>query len=222
VPQKAPNNAPDLLSSLLWQVGKKLEPGTLFHFKLQSPPETGPAVYSGTFSIVSGGSVTSPRRGDVWRGGENRDVTWAGFNGAEVEVELCRGDDTPGTIIARATPNDGSCTWTVPAGLVGLNFYVKVTATTDPTSVVRSEPFEIAAQGITNPRHGEVLRAGESHVVSWSGFGSTQVSLELHRGTFQQGVITPTATIDNSGSFTWQVPLDRVGWGTDADFHIVV
>ncbi len=81
--------------------------------------------------------VTYPTAAGVtWVGGTAKTITWTGFSGANVRIDLYKGTALSHTISASAV-NTGSFTWTVPTTqAAGSTYTIKVTSTTTTTPVV--------------------------------------------------------------------------------------
>lgn len=89
-----------------------------------------------------GPEVTSPAAGAVLLVGNTHTITWSGFEGPEVKIDLYQGDLHQGTIV-EITPNDGSFEWTVPDYMDASNYSVLVRDLSDESQFVNSGYFRI-------------------------------------------------------------------------------
>jgi hypothetical protein len=134
-------------------------------------------------------------------------ITWAGVEGAEVKIDLYRGNLHQGTVV-ELTPNDGSFEWTVPGFMAAANYHLMVRDLSGAYQVVTSPDFAIGPAPVTievlTPGAGEQLYSGQSYVITWTGVEGPEVKIDLYRGDLHQGTIV--AFTPNDGSFEWTVP----------------
>jgi len=152
--------------------------------------------------------------GVLWLGGKAYTITWSGFPGAAVKVDLLKGGVLNRTIAA-STPNNGSLPWTVPADQApGLDYTVQVSSLTGPTvSDASDNAFAIAAPKVTYPTAaGVAWLGGTKYTVTWSGFPGANVKVELYKGAALNATLS--ASTANNGSLDWTVPAGQTV-GTD-------
>ncbi len=168
-------------------------------------------------------AITDPRvtyptdAGVAWKVGESRTITWTGFAGSDVRIELYDGR-TLNRTIAVSTANDESYAWTIPADQTpGVNFMIRVISTSDASLSDDSDNyFAITNPRVTYPTDAGVLwKPGESRTITWAGFSGSSVAIELYQGSVLSRTIDPSAS--NNGSYRWTVPLDQ---RTGSDFKI--
>jgi hypothetical protein len=89
--------------------------------------------------------VTYPSASGVkWNRGSSYNITWSGFSGSNVKIELYKGGSL-NTTISSSTANDGTEPWTVPSGqTLGTDYKIKITSTSDTSKYDYSDNnFEI-------------------------------------------------------------------------------
>jgi len=93
-------------------------------------------------------SVSSPANGATWQQGSRRTISWAGFSGRKVRIELYRGS-TLVTTITSGTRNDGSYNWRIPASVPDdSNYRIKITSRSDSSEQAFSPgSFSIGSDG---------------------------------------------------------------------------
>ncbi len=167
------------------------------------------------FTVVD--SVTTPKvtypnaAGITWTRGDDYTITWQGFSTTNVRIQLWKGWSLDSTITT-GTPNDGSFVWTVPTGTaLGSDYLIRVSETgTGWTPDFSNNPFEIvAAPGTPKVTYPDVAGItwirGDDYTITWQGFSTTDVRIQLWKGWALHSTIT-TGT-PNDGSYTWTVPL---------------
>jgi hypothetical protein len=105
---------------------------------------TDSAVASGTYTKQA--QVTYPTASGIkWTRGSSYTITWTGFPGSNVKIELYKGSSL-NTTLSTSTGNNGSFSWTVPTGqALGTDYRIKVTSTSDTSKYDYSDNyFEIA------------------------------------------------------------------------------
>ncbi len=97
-------------------------------------------------------AVTAPVSGAVWAVGDSNNITWAtNTAGANVKIELYR-KGLKVSDISSSTENDGTFSWSVPAGTTGAsNYRIRVTDLDTPTLYDESANFRILAPVATFP-----------------------------------------------------------------------
>ena len=98
-------------------------------------------------------SVTAPATGSVWTTGQTMTITWtsSGPVGANVRIEY---DyiiylSSTAVVIVASTPNDGSHSWAIPAGVTPMtNYFVRVSDAGDDSVFDDSGWFEIQSPPI--------------------------------------------------------------------------
>ncbi len=156
--------------------------------------------------------LNSPNGGETWTLGRNETITWQpGSSGGNVSIVLLQGAQVARTIAA-STPNDGSETWTVDAGLPeGSDYRIRITTLgSNPTSDVSDGPFSILpppSLRVVYPNGGETLTRSTRVDIRWESrryTGPIRIELLRDGAAFQ----TPAASAPNTGVFAWTVPAD--------------
>ena len=151
--------------------------------------------------------VTAPSSGTVWHRGETQTITWTGFTGNFVRIELLRGSSKV-AILSSMARNTGSFNWVILYNTKTASDYrIRVTGLSRPNPSDRSDSFTITGPTLTvrSPNGGETWRIGSPRTIKWrtSAAGGT-VRIELFNGSSRVTTITPAAP--NTGSFAWNIP----------------
>jgi len=84
-----------------------------------------------SFSIIGGEiTVISPNGGEVWYAGTTETIIWTSNCVGNVSILLLKNDQLF-FIFSSSTANDGSMTWTVPSGLTGSGFKIRISSVDD-------------------------------------------------------------------------------------------
>ncbi|MHB9039908.1 MAG: T9SS type A sorting domain-containing protein [Melioribacteraceae bacterium] len=164
----------------------------------------------GIFIIPLDPQVSSPTvSGITWNVGSSHTISWTGFTGSYVKIELYKGT-TLNAIISSSTPNDGSFSWTVPANQSsGADYKIRITSTSDATEADNSDNnFTITSPSSTLTVTPTILTLGAafnsngqiniSSNVSWTvSDDATWISVYPISGSNNQ-LITVTATSENT------------------------
>ncbi len=201
-----------------WTIPGDQTPGTNFMIRIILTSDASQSDDSDNYFAITNPRVTYPTdAGLTWKIGESRTITWAGFNGSSVAIELYQGSSLSRTIAA-STSNDGSYPWTVPAGqTLGSDFKIRITSTSDRSQTDESDNFfTIADPRVLYPTDpGITWRVGDGLTFAWSGFAGSSVRIELYNGsTLDRTIASSTA---NTGSYRWMVPADQT---PGSDFRI--
>ncbi|MDK9700303.1 MAG: S8 family serine peptidase [bacterium] len=162
----------------------------------------------------SGGNIgiTFPRGGDYVQIGSPTEITWQTVNvSGNLAIDLMRNypNGTWYNLVAE-TQNDGSYNWT-PAGIDDAHARIRIrTVTNIPYySVISQEDFELFSTQIevTTPAGGEVYQNGLPTTIQWTAHPSvSRVKIELLRSYPNlTNPITIASSVNNTGSFTWNV-----------------
>ena len=116
--------------------------------RISDPDDAQPSDRSAApFEIVAAGTdtitVTSPAGGELWREGDEQEITWVS-TGAVATVDIALSDDNGDTWtdVATGEESDGAYTWTVPGDIDSIRCKIRVqSAGGDPVDI--SEPFAI-------------------------------------------------------------------------------
>jgi uncharacterized protein (TIGR02145 family) len=153
--------------------------------------------------------VTYPSHADiVLNNSQTYNITWSGFTGTRVIIELLK-DNTVTSTIAASTPNDGTHPWTIPAGLEsGTDYKIRVTSMENRSFTDISDNY-FAVQSLANPmvlvpsEPGIIWNNGKTYNITWSGFPGSKVRIELIKGTTVRSTIA--ASTANDGSHPWTI-----------------
>ena len=156
----------------------------------------------GWFEIVAPDiTVTSPKSGDIWPIGENRQISWTsvGFLGNEpIKVDLI------GTRygLAQGQPmSDGTVMIVMPNDILPGNYRIKISSFLNQAEIIGySGYFTVASSSppltVFTPNGGETLKIGEPFDVRWSTNGmSATTSVQL----FFQSVPANASTTPSGG-----------------------
>ena len=184
---------------------------------ISNPSPGGGTSAGASFPIVPLGSltVTAPNGGELWTPGETRTISWSasGEAGATVRLELLEGSSV--TPIAASVPAAAnSYAWTVPLGLNGSDFLVRVASNDYPQVADTSDALFLIRPsqwiGVTSPAAGAVWPVATQQTITWRYNGlidnqNMAVSL-FQAGVFLTSVATPPIGSNGSGSYVWQIP----------------
>lgn len=153
--------------------------------------------------------VTYPSHADiVLNNSQTYNITWSGFTGTRVIIELLKDNTVTSTIVA-STPNDGTHLWTIPAGIEsGEDFRIMITSMEDKSVSDISDNF-FTIKSLANPlvlvpsEPGLIWNNSKSYTITWSGFPGSKVRIELLKGNTVRSTIA--ASTANDGSHPWTI-----------------
>lgn len=198
--------------SYSWRVPSSQASGSDYRLRITSTSNASHTdVSDNDFTIGTVPRVSFPSAaGIVLQRGTSYDLTWSGFTGTRVKIELYKGASLD-TTLSSSTPNDGSFAWTVPGSQAAGNDYrLKVTSTSSASQTDFSDhDFAIGTPArITFPSAaGITLQPGSSHDITWSGFSGEQVMIELYKGNSLNTLLV--ASTPNDDVFAWTVPSSQ-------------
>ncbi len=168
---------------------------------------------SGAPVVLAPVVLTSPNGGETWVAGEMEAVTWQpGDFGGDLDIEVSLDDGASWSLLATATPNDGSEDVLVP-GTPSALARVRVSASDADPNVVEAPSdgsdaaFSIVAPlAVTDPNGGEIWVAGTSRDVLWTTGvfpGTVDIDVSTDGGTTWSALV---AGVANDGTETVVVP----------------
>ncbi len=126
--------------------------------------------------------MSSPNGGENWQPGGTETVSWSstGDTGADVMIELYKGESLDHTIIA-STANDGSHSWSIPSDqATGADYKIKVTSTSDSSySDLSNSNFSIG-EAVYEPQILDNGTSGFSTVGQWFPFTGQGYKNDVH------------------------------------------
>jgi peptidoglycan/xylan/chitin deacetylase (PgdA/CDA1 family) len=163
-------------------------------------------------------TVLSPDGGQNWVQGSSHTISWtsSGNVGSYVKLEVLKAGVVVQTLSA-GTPNDGSFSWTIPAGLsTGTDYRIRITSTTNTAIKDTSNSnFTITSSTstpkitVTSPNGGETWKRGTTQTIKWdySGNPGSKVKIVLMKGTADIGTINTSYSIGSGGkgSYSWKM-----------------
>jgi hypothetical protein len=194
-----------------------------------SPSDVSDAV----FSIIPAPSptltVTSPNGGERLIAGSTHGIAWTGTGSVgNVKIEYSLDNGNQWAVIIATTVNAGSYDWTVP-DTGSNNCLVRVGENDGDPSDASNAVFSIAPPSfitITSPNGGEILEAGNSHNITWTGTGTPEevkIEYTTDNGTSWTMIVNSTTNTGANCSYNWTIPpapsgncLVRIS-GNDAD-----
>jgi hypothetical protein len=171
------------------------------------------------FTIKGALVLTSPNGTELWKVGENRNITWnrtGSIANVKLEYSTNGGSSFPNSIIASTSAASGTYAWTVPDA-IGTQLRVRVSDVTDITVEDSSNAnFEIKGTvTLVAPNGGEVWTVGSSRNITWTKTGTyATVKLEYSTNAFAnelQTTVIATGVDSVTGTpYAWTVP-DTIG-----------
>ena len=158
-------------------------------------------------------TVTAPNGGEQYVLGDATDITWT-WTGLSISNNIvidCSNDNFVNTrkVIATGLPNNGKYTWHIPAdALTGKTLKVRIMDGNRTQIQDISDGYFLIRGGFTivAPNGGENWVAKSPQSVTWQTRGTvSKVTLEytVDNGTTWNLV---AASVDNTGSYTWNLP----------------
>lgn len=134
-------------------------------------------------------------------------VNWNYFEaGNYVKIELYRNNQFYTTLNSNTT-NDGSFSWTIPAGFKSnYNYWFKIISIDDPYTYDTSPSFDIDKRyiEIISPSSGETFYTGESKTISWNSYkAGNYVEIKYLKGSNEY---TIDSNAYNDGEYQWTIP----------------
>lgn len=171
-------------------------------------------VSDANFTVVGvGGStvtVTAPNGGETLTAGTTTNITWTSDIVGNVRITLLKAG-LHFALISYGTPNDGTHTWALPAGMVpGTEYSIKVASAATPLLYdVSDANFSVVAGGGTNvtvtaPNGGESFIAGTPVIITWTSDITGYLRISLLKGGAEYALIANKTA--NDGNHTWLIP----------------
>ncbi|OPX84338.1 MAG: Ser-Thr-rich glycosyl-phosphatidyl-inositol-anchored membrane family protein [Pelotomaculum sp. PtaB.Bin104] len=164
-------------------------------------------------------ALTSPNGGEIWASGSKQTIRWSytGNPGPYVKLELLENDLPVRTIMNMAPVGTGYYSWTIPAGLTGNDYKVRITGVNLSSCTDMSDnSFSITGPAITvtSPNGGETWAAGSKQTINWSYTGNpgSYVKIELLQNDKPVKSIT-SQTSNSKGNYSWTLPSNLTGAG---------
>ena len=204
--------------SATWMVSSSLRSALDYQVKVRDRDD-GSFGVSREFTISNaaycGYRVTQPAEGDTWYRGTSHTVRWnrAGTCSSPVDLHLMR-QGIEVAVIADATGDDGSFTWTVPEdAALGGDYGIRVRDSSDWNSYDTSDLFTIAEEPqcsyqVDEPAAGATWRMGETHDILWSSSEGCGASVDLDLLLAGEEVAAIVADLEDEGTYSWTVPSD--------------
>jgi M6 family metalloprotease-like protein/uncharacterized repeat protein (TIGR02543 family) len=154
--------------------------------------------------------VTSPNGWENWTVGTVRSITWSSILGGNVKIDLLKGGVFNSAIIA-STPNTGSYSWTIPAGLTpALNYSVRITSVETPSSTDQSNLNFVIAPDLPAALDTTGLTWSTTGNVAWfAQMVTTQDGVDAAEsgniGSNQSSSLQATTTGEGTLTFWWKV-----------------
>jgi hypothetical protein len=218
--------------SYSWTIPAGLENSTLYQIKITDITTPSTYDYSDYFEIYEipiipdSINIIQPTTASSWETNSMHIISWSSTGAiTDVKIELFKNDIFELEIIS-STPNDGSYSWTIPAGLENSTLYqVKIADLSNPSTYNLSEYFEIyeipiISESITimQPTTASSWETNSVHIISWSSTGAiTNVKIELFKNDiFELEIISSTP---NDGSYSWTIPA---GLETSTQYQVKI
>ncbi|MDD5135420.1 MAG: hypothetical protein PHP01_08430, partial [Phycisphaerae bacterium] len=175
--------------------------------------------------------VTSPNGGETWIAGQTYTVTWNSTNpllpGSSYPMwrALLYKDDVQYSILSSSSNANDHFGWTIPAGLSGSKFKIKIeyytnSALTETVYDISDNYFTIAAPTVqhsitvASPNGGETLQMGQTYRIRWNSTGVDNVMITLSNpgltpcfGSGCNMSVTDMPVSASLGYYDWVVPF---------------
>ncbi|WP_373507588.1 FG-GAP repeat domain-containing protein [Thiocapsa sp.] len=155
--------------------------------------------------------------GVVLKTGEPVTLSWQGFSGPWVKIDLYDGAALVGPVgYTGIVPNTGSYTRVVPHSLrAGDDYRIKISSLRDRSQVDFSDsPFGIEPgppPTVLFPSDaGITVVQGDTVEITWTGFSAPRVAIDLLKGGLFVSRISGSITVANGGSYLWTIPRGRL------------
>jgi hypothetical protein len=196
-----------------------------YYLMVVSTSDSNQYAFSEKFSIFNPQKIAIPAGSDIWSAGGSYDITWSGFTGSAVKIEMKKGESRYLTLKGTAN-NIGKYRWRINPSFFGRKYIVRVTSVSDPSQTAESEQFRII-----QPRKvtltGASKKDSEIYVggliwIGWQGFIGTSVKIDLYQDSKFYETITRRASNDDPQyqnekySSRWEVPRTILG----SNFHV--
>jgi hypothetical protein len=139
--------------SHFWTIPAGIEPGDDFRIMITSMEDRSVSDISDNFFTIQ--TLANPlvlvpsEPGIIWNNSKTYIITWSGFTGSKVRIELIKGNVVRSTIAA-STANDGSHPWTIAKNLEsGSDYKIKI-ASVENRSVTDISDFDFTIQPATD------------------------------------------------------------------------
>jgi hypothetical protein len=156
--------------------------------------------------------------GIIFATGSTYTITWSstGNPGSQVRIELFKGPDTNGYIVAE---NTGAYAWTLSPGQTpGADYWIKISSTSDPAIFDSSDNhFTIAAPvppslNLTYPSApGITLLTGRTINVTWTASATTSALVRF--ALYKDATLIDESITANDGSYAWTLTTYPLGPG---------
>jgi hypothetical protein len=152
--------------------------------------------------------VTSPNGGETWIVGNTYDITWTSENIDSVTIEYSTDGGFNFTMID-TTEAKGSYSWQVP-DTPSDQCRVRICDIDEAPCDTSDGDFTITAPAsitVTSPNGGENWCAGSAQLITWTGTGVTDVTIEysVNGGADWDTIVSSTP---NDGEYSWDLPPD--------------
>ena len=141
--------------SHFWTIPAGIEPDDDFRIMITSLEDISVSDISDNFFTIK--SLANPlvlvpsEPGIIWNNSQTYNITWSGFTGSKVRIELIK-DNTVRSTIAASTANDGTHPWTIAKNLEsGTDYKIRVTSVENKSVTNISDNFFTIQPGTDKP-----------------------------------------------------------------------
>jgi len=192
-----------------WKVPDDIASGSDYQLKIVNNGSTISDYSNSNFTISPKAAITisSPNGGGTITGGSTVPIFWNDTISENVNIYLYKGSSYQRTI-ASNTASDSRYDWKVPDNLAsGSDYKIRIVSVNGTVDDYSDRTFSIAAQPnitVTSPNGNNTLTADKPVTLTWNDNISSNVKIELYRGSqYNRTISTSTAS---DGSFNWIVP----------------
>lgn len=161
-------------------------------------------------------SVISPNGGETFVRGTATEIRWtsSGTIGSTVKITVRKG--TAASVLAGATPNDGSYTWNIPATYpLGPGMIVEISSvltpsisdSSDSSFTLSDTPPPAGSITVNSPNGGESYVQGAEVPITWTSTGTVGSAVQIFAVGGDGQIVTVVSSTANVGLYNWSVPL---------------
>ncbi|MBX2976571.1 MAG: hypothetical protein KF721_10580, partial [Ignavibacteriaceae bacterium] len=203
-------NVPAATASYNWNIPANLNSDDM---KIKLSDASNGLVSDSSSGRFKTGSVqlTSPNGGEIWQAGTTKSITW-GHSANVATVRLDYSTDNGGTwnqIVTNLASSATPYSWAIPQNIASSNMLVRVSDAVSGLQILDQSDlaFTVSSLNIISPSGGEILQAGISHPISWSGGGGIAfLKIEFSTDNGSNWNLIDNNIPIGSSPYSWSIP----------------